>query len=217
MGFMATRRYVQRARAESAEETRRRILEAMADGLREAPAEALSVDRVAQLAGVARSTVYVIFGSRSGLFQALAEYLFERAGFAQLLDALRAPDARDALRNALRATVRIYAEERDLARALWSMSTLDPDLVAGVVEGINRDRARGNRRLAKRLADQKALRPGLSVNEATDVLWLLTSFDSFDQLYTGRGLSLDDIAVRLIELAERTLYPVPSDASEVAR
>jgi AcrR family transcriptional regulator len=204
-GFVTTRRYVQRARAEAAEETRRRILEAMAQRLREAPAEAISVDRVAQLAGVARSTVYVIFGSRAGLFQALAEDLMARAGFDQLLTALKATDAWEALQGALRASVRIYARERDLTRALWSMSTLDPDAVAGVVDVINTDRARGNRHLVRRLAEQGALRPRLGVEEATDVLWVLSSFDTFDQLYTGRGLSVDDVADRLITMAERSL------------
>ena len=37
------------------------------------------------------------------------------------------------------------------------------------------------------------------------MLWLLTSFDAFDLLYTGRGLSLDEVVEILTETAERSL------------
>jgi hypothetical protein len=54
--------------------------------------------------------------------------------------------------------------------------------------------------LAGRLAEQDALRPGLSADDAAHVLFVLTGFESFDALYTGRGLPVDDVA-RLIVLA----------------
>src|SRR5437763_174198 len=46
---------------------------------------------------------------------------------------------------------------------------------------------------------------GVSVDEAADVLWTLTSFDAFDLLYTGRSLSPAAVADRLIATAERAL------------
>ena len=36
-------------------------------------------------------------------------------------------------------------------------------------------------------------------------LWLLTGFDAFDALYTGRGLSADETAEILQDVAERAL------------
>ena len=77
---MAKRPYEQRLRARSAEETRRRILDAVYERLREAPAEPVSVERVARMAGVARSTVYLVFGSRAGLFDALGDDLLRQDG-----------------------------------------------------------------------------------------------------------------------------------------
>ena len=76
-----TRAYEQKARAESAAETRRRIIDAVIDRLRKAPAERISVDAVARTAGVSRSTVYVIFGSRADLFDAVALDVYDRAGY----------------------------------------------------------------------------------------------------------------------------------------
>ena len=84
---MSKRRYQQRLRAETAEDTRRRILDALYDRLREAPADPVSVDEVARIARVARSTVYFVFGSRSGLFDALTEHLFHGAGWDSILEA----------------------------------------------------------------------------------------------------------------------------------
>ena len=47
----------------------------------------------------------------------------------------------------------------------------------------------------------------ITVEEATDILWVITSFETFDQLYTGRALSEEDTAARLVTMAERTLWP----------
>jgi hypothetical protein len=49
------------------------------------------------------------------------------------------------------------------------------------------------------------LRPGVGVDEANDVLWVLSSFETFDLLYSGRGLPLDAVVERLADTAERAL------------
>src|SRR5687768_393283 len=126
MIVMTTRRYTQQARAAAADETRRRILDAMRERLRAAPSEALSIERVAQDAGVARSTVYVVFGSKSGLFEALGRDLLDRTGFQRIVDAVALPDARDAVRASLRAAAQVYAAEREVSRTIYSMWSLEP-------------------------------------------------------------------------------------------
>ena len=45
----------------------------------------------------------------------------------------------------------------------------------------------------------------MSAEEANDILWVITSFESFDLLYSGRGLPLDTVVERLTETAERAL------------
>ncbi|KJK59354.1 TetR/AcrR family transcriptional regulator [Saccharothrix sp. ST-888] len=202
---MATRKYDQRLRAEASEETRRRILDAVATCLRETPAEPVGLDRVARLAGVARSTVYLVFGSRGGLFAAFGENLLRHSGFADMLKASAHPDAREDLRGGIHGVAKMYAAHRDVLRALHSMAMLDPDAVGGVIQRMDQGRAAGTHRRALRLADQGLLRPDVTVDEATAVLWLLMSFDSFDQLYTGRSLPADQVAGMLAATAERSL------------
>jgi AcrR family transcriptional regulator len=201
---VATRRYEQRLRAEAAEQTRRRILDAVYQRLHDAPTTPVSVEQVARAAGVSRSTVYLVFGSRAGLFDALTEDLWwQRAGFAQVVDAVA--DAREHLRGGIAGGVRVFAKHRDVFRALFSMAELDADAVGGAIARIEENRAGGMAHLAQRLAEQDLLRAEVAVDQAADLLWLLTSFDSFDQLYTGRKLSPEDTAELLVMAAERSL------------
>jgi AcrR family transcriptional regulator len=201
-----TRRYEQRLRAEAAKETRRRILEALYETLREAPSERVTVDVIARRARVARSTVYLIFGSRAGLFDALtADLLWRGAGYARILDAVRHPNAREHLRGGLQGGVQMYAAHRDVFRVLYSMAQLDP---AGIGQGVARSegaRADGMAYVARRLADQRLLREDVTTAEAANVIWLLASFDAFDLLYTGRELSAEQTAEILVATAERAL------------
>ncbi len=146
----------------------------------------VTLDAVAQRAGVARSTVYVQFGSRAGLFEAVAERLLVRIGFERLGAAVRLPHPKLALREALRESVRLYAAERDVSRALWSWAALDPD-AGRAIDILDGGRADGTRHLVRRLASTGALRHGLSVAEGSDALYVLTSFDAFDTLYTEAG------------------------------
>jgi AcrR family transcriptional regulator len=202
---MSKRRYEQRLRAEAAEETRRRILDALYDRLRDAPADPISVDEVARLARVARSTVYLVFGSRSGLFDALTEHLFQGAGYDSLLEATRHSDARETLRGGLEGGVHMYAAHHDVFRVLHSMAKLDPDGVGQALSRSERKRAASMDWLAGRLAQQGLLRPGVTPDHAAHVIWLLASFDAFDSLATGRRLPPQATANVLVATAEHAL------------
>ena len=157
---MARRPYTQRLRAESAAETRERILDALYDRLREAPAEPISVDEVARRARVARSTVYLVFGSRSGLFDALTDRLLAGAGYDQIQEAVRRPDARETLRGGLAGGADMYAAHHDVFRVLNAMAKLDPGGVGQALARSEAKRADGMGWLAGRLADQGGPAPG---------------------------------------------------------
>jgi AcrR family transcriptional regulator len=209
---VTTRNYQQRRRAEAAEETRRRILDAVYEQLRGAPAQPINIDQIANTAEVARSTVYVVFGSRQGLFDSLGEDLLKRAGFERMLRQSRQPDARKNLRAVIHELATMYTAERDVIRALVSMAQLDPGAFSGAIKRLEERRAHGMTELARRLADQNQLRRGLDPRAAADALWLLTSFDAFDLLHTGRRLSTPRVADTLIEIIEHAVCLTTSDA-----
>jgi AcrR family transcriptional regulator len=204
-GAVPPRKYQQVVRAEAAEQTRRRILDAVEQRLREAPHEQPSLDSVARLAKVSRSTIYQDFGSRAGLFDAYVMDLWERTGFPELAEAVRTGDAREHLRAGLTAASRMKAQEIDIYRVLHAMDRLDPDSAGGAVRAMEADRRAGMEHLGRRLDEDGVLRKDVSREWAIDVLWTLTSFESLDLLVTGRGLSVDDAIERLVVTAERSL------------
>lgn len=207
---MSPRRYEQRLRAESADDTRRRILAAVETRLREAPTEPLALDQVATAARVARSTIYTVFGSRAGLLDAFAEDLWTRSGVAELTAAVQTTDAREHLRGGIDAASRMFAAERDVYRALFSMAQLDPAAVGQAVRRMNDERAGGMAHLVARLRADDVLRDDVSDTEAERVLWMVTSFESFDTLYTGRELPISEVIELLVRVAERSLLrPLP--------
>ena len=202
---MSPRPYRQLLRAEAADETRRRILDALYDRLREAPAEPISVDEVARRASVARSTVYLAFGSRSGLFDALTERLLRGAGYQRIIEAVQHPDARETLRGGLAGGVEMYAAHHDVLRILNAMAKLDPAGVGQALARSERERTGGMAKLARRLAEQGALRPEATAEHAAHVIWVLASFEAYDLLATGRGLASDEIVDILVATAECAL------------
>ena len=99
----------------------------------------------------------------------------------------------------------MFAADRVVFRALHSMQELEPEAVGGAIGRIEKQRAEGMMWLARRLSRQKQLQPGIKIAEAAHVLWIATSFDAFDLLYTGRRLSADETARVLVENAERAI------------
>ena len=191
---MPTRKYEQGLRAEAAEETRQRILDALYARLREQPSEPVSVEQVARLARVARSTIYLVFGSRAGLFDALAAELFRTRRVRARGGGRRDPDAREHLRGGIRGGTRdVRGPPRRLPRAVLDGAArrgrrrrrgAPPGGGAGARDGAAGRAAR--RRRASCATD-------VTVADAAHLIWLLASFDAFDVLYTGRGLSVDEI------------------------
>jgi AcrR family transcriptional regulator len=198
------RPYEQRRRAESAEQTRRRIVETVLELLHESPSEPVSVERIAAAAGVARSTIYAIFGSRAGLFEAVGAHI-HGSEYQGLLEAVQHPDALEHLRGGIRAASQMLAANRDTYRVLYAMAQLDEETLGGEVRRWGEERAIGMGKVARHLDEEGLLREDLTRKQAVDVLWMLTSFESFDLLYTGRGLSLRKTIEVLTETAERAV------------
>ena len=110
----------------------------------------------------------------------------------------------------------MFAAHRDVLRVLYSMAQLDPDAVGGAVQRDREEPGRGMARLARGSPSRRLLRADVTPGEAAHVLWLLTSFDAFDLLYTGRGLPVDEVATLLATTAERALYRLSGGACAAA-
>ncbi len=202
---MGKRTYQQRLRAQSAEATRQSIIEAARVCLTATPLLAVSLERIAEQAGVARRTIYQIFGSRLGLFEALEQDLLRRGGFTEVQDAFNTnTEARQILEQMLPAGVRLLEREQAILRALYLHALIDPE-AATLTQRIDEGRIAGMRYLAQLLEEQGYTRPDLTQTEVGDILALLTDFTTFEQLRTRMGASPEDIVRRLRILASSLL------------
>jgi len=198
---MGTRPYHQHKRAQQAEMTRQRIIEVARSVLMEAPFVAINLETVASRAGVARSTIYTIFGSRLGLFEAMAQDFRDRGGFGAIQAAFTLPDARDILRQSLGAAVHLYRKEGRLWRALQLQAVIDPD-AAILTSRENHDRIGGMHYLAQLLQQQGYVRAGITVTEVGQILAMLSDFVVYDQLTMTMGLTADQLLAHLLLITQ---------------
>ena len=110
-----TRPYESPLRAEQLEQTRLRILEAMADVLADEEVEEVTVPLVAMRARVSVRTVYRHFPTKEALFDAFGEW-----GGAPRLALMSYPETLDELREMAPAQYRGYEDNAPLMRALLS-------------------------------------------------------------------------------------------------
>jgi AcrR family transcriptional regulator len=201
---MSPRPYQLGKRAETVEQTRRQILAATRELLARNGSRDLSLDEVARTAHVARATVYYQFGSRTGLLEAVVRDIQRRAGQSAVADAVALADPVDALRQAFLAGCRFWAAEHPLVHRLTGLAAVDAE-IRRVLAEVERDRLPLLTGLVDRLDAAGRLSPGCSASRALDVLWMLSSFEAFDQLFIGRRLPVDDVAELLADLAVRAV------------
>lgn len=201
---MSPREYRLGKRAATVAETRARIVEAARDVFAEDGFHRAAVDEVARRADVARATVYYQFGSKLGLVEAVLDDIERRGEQDRVVAAVALPDAVDATRHAFEEGTRFWASQHVVVRRLIGLAAVDPE-TRQLVEDRDRNRLVLVTRLAERLASQRRLRQECSVEDAVDTLWLLSSFEAFDQLFAGRRLDANAIAALLFQLLERTL------------
>jgi AcrR family transcriptional regulator len=179
--------YVSRRRSVSS--TRQRIVTAVQELLEEGVFHETTVEQVAARAGVSRATLYQHFGTRLGLVDAMCE----RFDANPALIALRATEA---VNDFVARVVDFWAAEETVLAQLYGAAAVDP-AARDLVERQRRDRYGELRRLVRLLgAEESGALPALAV---------LTSFETFQELRRGAGLSQRRVVETLQEAATRML------------
>src|SRR5690606_16548030 len=113
----------------------------------------------------------------------LNQHLSERFGIAAELQRITgAASGLEALRAAVAFQARLYPKVWAVVRALeLSQSANDEDARRVLQTQLRHDLA-GCRRTVERLRRENALRPELSIDTATDLLWALTSISFWEEL-----------------------------------
>jgi AcrR family transcriptional regulator len=166
---------------------------------------ATTIDAIATDVGVSAKTVYDAFATKAGVLRAAwdlglkgdidAAPVAVRPWYTEVL---AEPDGRKAVTllahnsvvvkqriGALLRVIRDAAAVDEDGRALWSL--------------INTDFHANQRAIVEALAKHKALRPGLTVAKATDIVWTLNHPDVWLLLHDDRGWSPKAFEAWLVE------------------
>jgi len=176
------RPYHSRVRQRQAEETCRRILTAARSLFESQGYAATTLEAIAEIAEVSPKTIAAVFGSKRAL---LAEVINPEAfstPVQQLIEELRASeDPSRRLSLVAQITCRAYEPLTSSLELLRTAAALAPEL-ADLAQQVEARRRQNQARLIASLHEQGVLRPTLSFEEATDVLWALTSYDLYRML-----------------------------------
>jgi len=171
--------YSSQLRAAHARATRRAIVDAAARLFTEQGYGATTVGAIAEAAGVSRKTVFTSVGGKAQALKLaidwaivgddepvpLLERPLVRTGMAE-------PDARRMIAAYARSTTEVGARIAPLVAVAEAAAGADAEIPALSADG-HAQRLRGMTVFAQALADRGALRLGLTVSEAADILWLL--------------------------------------------
>ena len=195
------RRYHSSVRAEAADATRARIIDAARTlfiGGKDLPA--FSVDGVARQAGVTRLTVYNRFESKLGLLEAVFDDIAERGGlFTELPSVFAEPDPRAALRRFVSVFCRFWTRHRAMMPAFHAAIKIDEEIAASL-----RRRTERRRGVLTVLVERLVPDGGKTNADLIDTLFALTGFEMFEAL-SVRNRSAKAVEALMQMLVEQTI------------
>ncbi len=180
-------------RQSQAAATRGAILEAAQRLFEQQGYPATTMEAIASEGGVALKTVYIAFSTKSGLLRALWDLLLkgdqnEAAVAARpwYLEVLQEPDPERQLRLNARNSRVVKLRIAGILQVIRSAAALDPDLES-LWNLIQTDFYANQRAIVESIHAKQALRTGLGVVRATDILWTLNHPDLWLLLVGERG------------------------------
>jgi len=178
----STRRYASQLRVQSAEDTRKRILDAATFLFGRKGIDKVTIARIGARAGVAASTVYAIYKSKDGLLRALMQRSLFGPSFQAAQDLLAGvTDPVEQIALTSHVSRAIYASESSDLGLLRSASGFSPALkkMEQEFERIRHDMQED--RLRRLFKAGKAKR-GLTLEDARRIMWMYTSRDVYRML-----------------------------------
>jgi AcrR family transcriptional regulator len=187
------RRYDSSRRQEQARHNRWAVLQAARQLFLERGFAATTMPAIASAAGVSVQTVYKAFGNKARLAKAVFDVamagddepvpMLQRASLARARDE---PDPRTKLRLYGEFLAEVAPRHVPVQLVIRDAATSDPEARVVWAE-LQAERLKGMTLFARALHDDGHLRPGISTNEARDVLWTCNSAELFQLLVLERG------------------------------
>jgi AcrR family transcriptional regulator len=205
------RRYDSSGRQAQARRNREAILDAAQRQFLDRGYAATTIAAVAAEAGVSVETIYKAFGGKPGLVRAIYDRGLvgrEPVPAYQRADELREreTDPRTIMRNWGRIAGEVHSMVSPIERLVRAAAASDPEMAALLQAHNDRREARA-RHHARFLRERGYLRQGVTLGQATDILWTCTSDELYDLLVTQRRWSLPRFARFLGDYMIAALLP----------
>jgi AcrR family transcriptional regulator len=185
-------------RQKKARQTRQRILSAAADLFTRQGYTATTIQQIAEQADVAWQTVYSVFGTKAAILSAAFDVavagddepipVAERPFVQAIRDAADPREKAGIFAHHLRESA---ARTAGVVSVIESAATTDPE-IAALWRKLRDQGLRGMTLAARGFQEQGALRPGLTIARAADILWLYLGPWSYRVLVTQGGWTLDE-------------------------
>jgi AcrR family transcriptional regulator len=207
------RRYDSTKRQAQARETRRQIVAAARHLFVEYGYTGATIEAIAQAAGVAPETIFATFGSKRAI---LAELInVSVGGDDRPLPLLQRSGPQAVLQETDPARqVQLFAEDistilervAPVFEIMRAAAKTEPD-IADLLKNLLAERLRNLTVVAQRLAAHAALRAELTVEQAAEIIWTITSPEVFNLLTIDRKWSRERYVQWLSETLIRLLLP----------
>jgi AcrR family transcriptional regulator len=198
-----TRRYSSPVRQDQRNRTQLAILQAAEALFGKRGYGATTMQAVADSAGVSLPTVYLYFRSKPELVRSLADLVTSSADLS-VEHVLAEPDPNRQLQIGAGILRALHERSEVIADILRTASGADPKLAREWKRWQERHLAAVGA-VAQSLAKRKALRTGLDVASATDVLYTIGGPETFRQLVRERGWTPTRYEEWLVEAGRRLL------------
>ncbi|MEP3278061.1 MAG: TetR/AcrR family transcriptional regulator [Stappiaceae bacterium] len=197
-------------------DTRTRILKTVWKLMEENRGQGVRMSDIAKAAGVSRQAVYLHFDDRADLLIATTHYMDEVLGVEKLLEPSRtALDGESRLREFIIAMAHHYANIQGMAQALLAIKETDAEARIAWDERMEAIR-HGCGAAIDMIESEGRLVQGWTKDVATDLLWSLLSFESWDRLINGCDWKNDEYVAHVQRLAEHGFVAGQKDSSQSA-
>jgi AcrR family transcriptional regulator len=148
---------------------------------------ATTINDIAAQARVAPATVYAVTGGKRGLIRTLVDLWSQAPAVAQTLAQIEAATDPDEILRHTAAVVRSMREEYgDIVRLVLSTAPHSPEVAEDLAVATKRYRD-AIQAVATRLHEVGGLHGGLTVAEASDILWFYFGYSGYFTLHDDNG------------------------------
>jgi AcrR family transcriptional regulator len=166
-------------RLEQMDESRAAILRAAKEQLAAQGYRRLTMASLAAESGVTRQTIHNLFGTKTGVLEAVFDVIALESGMEQMREVMMLPPGDAQLARFVGMFCGFWAKNRVLIRRVHGIGAVDPEFGA-VIEARNRRRLMAATRIVQRIG-------GGDGTQKSEMLAALTSFEFFDALAESCG------------------------------